>query len=215
MLRRISLIALLLAVALALPASALALHVHVRVEGRTTTIFGSAQPVVRPFTGTLVAADVSIELSKPTALGALEAASVRGEFFYRLVATSFGPYVAQVGRNGGSDASGWVFKVNGVSPPVGADAFALKDGDVVLWYYATFGPSGGPATLDLVRLGGGCFRADSLDDTGVRTPARDVVFQLDGRRVGSATGRICPAGHWHRVRATKPGAVRSQVVGPR
>ena len=91
----------------------------------------------------------------------------------------------------------------------------LEDGDVVLWYYATFGPAGGPPTLDLVRLGGGCFRAYALDDAGMRTPARGVVFRLDNRRVSSAGGRICPAGHWHRLRATKAGAVRSQVLGRR
>ena len=53
--------------------------------------------------------------------------------------------------------TGWVFKVNGVSPPVGADQALLKDGDLVLWYYATFGATGGPPTLELQRLPANCY----------------------------------------------------------
>ena len=60
--------------------------------------------------------------------------------------TSFGPYVDQVGRYP-APVDGWVFKVNGVSPPVGADQVELKDGDTVLWYWAQFGDAGGPKTL--------------------------------------------------------------------
>ena len=52
---------------------------------------------------------------------ALEQASLAGEFYYHVTATGFGPYVDQVGRYGGTASSGWVFKVNDASPPVGAD----------------------------------------------------------------------------------------------
>jgi hypothetical protein len=197
----------------AAPAAALAVKVHVRVEGVTRTIFGGAQPLVSPFRGALTAADGSmVELSRPTALGALEAASRKGEFFYALTAASFGPYVSQIGRYPAAGASGWVYKVNGVSPPVGADSYVLEDGDVVLWYYASFGDSGGPKTLDLVRAPHRCVRAFEVDDAGVRTPARRVVFLLDGRKIGDADGMFCPTGRWHDVRATKAGDVRSQVL---
>jgi hypothetical protein len=202
--------------ALLLPASALGMRVHVRVEGATRTIFGATAPLVRAFTGTLDTGDgVTLTLPRATALGALEAASRRGEFYYRLTQTSFGPYVSQIGRRPGAGSRGWVFKVNGVSPPVGADSYRLEPGDEVLWYYATFGPTGGPLTLDLVRAGKGCFRAIEVDDLGGRARARGVVFKLDGRPVASASGLICPDGHWHHLRATRSGAVRSQVLGPR
>ena len=201
-------------VALVLPGSALALRVHVRVEGATKTIFGATEPYVTPFTGTLDAGDgATVELEQPTALGALEAASAAGEFFYRLIGSSFGPYVGQIGRTPGSGASGWVFKVNGVSPPVGADAYVVRDGDTVLWYYATFAAAGGPLTLDLARSGA-CLRAYEVNDAGERAKAEDVVFLLDGRSVESASGRLCPTGHWHSVRATKDGGVRSEVLRP-
>jgi len=203
----------LVALVLLLAPAAFALDVHVRVEGARTTIFGASEPLVRPVVGPIPASDGTVvELSTPTPLGALEAASVRGEFFYELVAASFGSYVAQIGRNPGAASSGWVYKVNGVSPPVGADSYVLEDGDSVLWYYATFGPTGGPQTLELRRSGNRCYRAVSVDDAGKSSPARRVVFRLDGRRIFSHGGGLCPSGHWHELRATKPGLVRSQVV---
>lgn len=197
--------------ALAVPAAALAFTVHVRVEGATTTIFGATEPRVTPYEGALPAGGGTVDLKEPTALGALETASLAGEFYYRLQAESFGPYVSQIGRRPGEGASGWVFKVNGVSPPVGADAYVVEAGDDVLWYYATFTDAGGPPTLDLVRAGR-CYRAVSVDDAGERTRATGVVFRLDARTVRSKRGRICPTGHWHRLRASKDGAIRSQVI---
>src|SRR6476620_8683219 len=95
-------LALLLIVGLVVPAVASAATVKVRVEGKTRTLFG-----------------------------AIEQASILGELYYHVTQTSFGPYVDQVGRYGGSASSGWVFKVDNASPPVGADKVQLKDGDVV------------------------------------------------------------------------------------
>ena len=198
--------------ALALGASASALTVHVRVEGATKTIFGAAEPELDPFAGTLVADDGSPhELAQATALGALEAAGRQGEFFYGLKAVSFGLFVDRIGRYGSEGASGWVYKVNGVLPSVGAADYVLRDGDHVLWYYATFGPDGGPKTLDLVARPG-CFQAVLEDDAGKSTNARDVIFLADGRRVRSPSGEFCPTGKWRRLRATKAGAVRSRAV---
>ena len=100
-------------------------------------------------------------------------ASLAGEFYYHVTQTSFGPYVDQVGRYPGGGSTGWVFKVNGVSPPVGADQVALNDGDTVLWYFATFGPTGGPQTLAL-RKGArrNCYRVVTQDDAGKATRRR-------------------------------------------
>jgi hypothetical protein len=211
--RRLPLVlAALVALVLVVAPSALGIRVHVRVEGAHTTIFGAANPRVSPVVGPVLASDGTVvELTKPTPLGTLEAASVRGEFSYVLFPTSFGPYVKQIGRTAEAGSSGWVFKVNGASPPVGADSYVLEDGDSVLWYYATFGPSGGPETLDLVRTGS-CYRAVSVDDAGASSPARRVTFRLDGRRIYSFGGQLCPTGHWHELRVTKPGSIRSEVV---
>ncbi len=205
--------ALALAAALALPGAAFALRAHVRVEGKTATIFGATEPLISVYTGSLAVGDATIDLAQPTPLGVLEAASARGEFFYELKSFSFGPYVSQIGRYPAEGTTGWVFKVNGVSPPVGADAYVLKEGDEVLWYFAQFGiVAGGPPTLDLVRLKRGCFRADEQDDSGTRTAARGVTFSLDGRKVLAQSGRLCPTGSWHQIRAEKGGDIRSQVL---
>ena len=91
--------------------------------------------------------------SRSTPLEALQTAARAGEFYAHVTASSFGNYVDQVGYYGGTGDSGWVFKVNGVSPPVGADQVQLKDGDTVEWYYATFGANGGPPTLVLTTDG--------------------------------------------------------------
>jgi hypothetical protein len=179
-----------------LAGAALAADVKVRVEGRTQTIFGSAQPV----------------LQAGNALQALDAASVAGEFHYALTASSFGDYVSQIGKYPASGSAGWVFKVNGASPPVGADQVTLKDGDVVLWYWATFGPAGGPPTLDLDRLPGDCYRVNAVDDQGLRKPAAGAVLHVGGRRVKTEAGRGCVGRHQGVVRAFAVGAVRSNAM---
>jgi hypothetical protein len=215
-LRRSIALGLTLVAALLLAAPGLALSVDIRVEGATRTLFGAAEPSVEVVTGTLpIDGGGQIELAQPTALGALEAASRAGEFFYRIRSFSFGPYVDQIGRYAGSDASGWVYKVNGVSPPVGAGEYVVREGDTVLWYYARFSEAGGPPTLELAafrRRGQACYRAVARDDAGKATAARRVVFVLDGRRVRAASGRLCPEGRWTALRVTKAGAVPSRVV---
>ena len=189
------LVVLSLLLLVALPAAALAANVKIRVEGKTTTIFGAAQPTI--------AAD--------NALQALDAASTAGEFHYALTASSFGDYVSQIGKYAAGGSAGWVFKVNGISPPVGADKVTLNDGDVVLWYYATFGPAGGPPTLELKRLPANCYLVETVTDAGKRTRAATATLVADGKRFKTKAGRACIGKHVGLVRATAPGAVRSNA----
>ena len=182
--------------ALLVPA-ALAARVSVRVEGRTTTIFGALET---PFE------------AGANALQALDAASLRAEFYYHVTTTSFGPYVDQVGRYPAGGTNGWVFKVNGASPPVGADKVVLQNGDRVLWYWATFGPSGGPPTLLLTRSRRNCYRVMSENDAGADTPAAGAILHVDRRRVRTRAGRGCVGRHTGLVRATLTGAVRSNAL---
>ena len=208
--------------ALVLAAPAAAVDVYVRVEGPKTTIFGSRWQLVTPVTGTFAPPDgPEMTLAGATAFGALERASRLGEFYYRVQSTGFGPYVDRIGRVTAGATTGWVYKVNGVSPPVGADQFQLKEGDKVLWYHATFGPSGGPKTLRLrIRpnpLGHParyCLVTLAQDDNGRTERVAGVTFERDGRRMWSRTGRVCPRGHWHTYRALKRGHVRSELVVP-
>ncbi len=166
-LRRLSILSVLLAVILT--PTALAANVSIRVEGKTTTIFGAAQP--------RIAAD--------NALQALDVASTAGEFYYGTTTADFGTYVSQIGKYPAAGSAGWVFKVNGVSPPVGADKVTLKDGDVVLWYYATFGAPG-------VRRRSSCSgcRRTATSCRPSTTPARRrAPPRRRSRRTGSGSRR--------------------------
>jgi hypothetical protein len=195
--RRLFTVLAVAAAVLVVVPSALGFRVHVRVEGKTQTIFGSTEP--------------SLEV-KLNALDALEAASLAGEFYYHVTPTGFGPYVDQIGRYPAGGSSGWVFKVNGASPPVGADAVTLKPGDRVLWYWATFGPKGGPPTLVLRRGKRDCYRVLGQDDAGKKRPARGAVLHVGRRSVRARTGSACVGAHRGLVRATLAGAVRSNAL---
>ena len=169
--------------------------VRVRVEGKTQTIFGAAQPRARA----------------QTALAALEVASNAGEFYYHATDGGFGPYVDQIGRYPAGGSSGWVFKVNGMSPPVGADKVELEAGDVVLWYWATFTDAGGPLTLEL-RSKAGCYRVFAQDDSGKELPAPGAVLRVDKRTAKASFTGTCIGKHRGLVRATAPNAVRSNAL---
>ena len=209
MLHRLSLVVAALAAALLVVPAALALKAHVRVEGKERTIFGSTAPLIdvtSPRAGAL----------PENALDALESASALGEFYYHLTTTSFGPYVDQVGLYGGDASSGWVFKVDDVSPPVGADQVQLKDGDRVLWYFATFGPTGGPPTLRVqAATKKGCYTATAFDDTGKPVLAANLVWHVGSKKSvpAMAGAAFCPGRHTGLlIRATATGAVRSNAV---
>ena len=184
------------AAALALAPVVQAARVSIRVEGRTQTIFARAPRLV----------------DAETPLQALGLASRAGEFYVHVQQTSFGPFVDQVGLYPSTGGSGWVYKVNGASPPVGADQYELRDGDSVLWYWADFDATtfAGPKTLLLVKSSPRCYRAFEQDDNGARTAARDVRIWIGSRARGtSSTGRFCLRAHSGLVHVRKAGAVRS------
>ena len=196
MFRRFLVLVAATAAALALVPLAQAARVTIRVEGRTQTIFARAPRIVQA----------------ANALEALQLGSVAGEFYVHVQQSSFGPFVDQIGLYAATGGSGWVYKVNGVSPPVGADQYRLNDGDSVLWYWADFDPStfAGPKTLQLVKTARRCYAAYEQDDKGARTLARGVTIWVGSRaRARSATGRFCLSVHTGLVHVRKAGDVRS------
>jgi Domain of unknown function (DUF4430) len=195
--RRLIVLMTVIGLVLALAATALGATVTVRVEGKTQSIFGS----------------VPVKVDAPNALVALDVASTLGEFYTQVTQSSFGPYVSQIGRYPGAGSAGWVFKVNGASPPVGADQVTLKDGDKVLWYYATFSDIGGPPTLSLEAAATNCYTVSSFDDAGKASAAGGAQVRVDGRRFkAGANGGVCVGKHVGTVRAYAVGAVRSNAV---
>jgi hypothetical protein len=200
--RTFAAVAAVAALAALAPTVALAARVTIRVEGRTQTLFAPVPRVVEA----------------ATPLEALERASVAGEFYYHVAEASFGRYVDQIGRYAAAGSSGWVFKVNDASPPVGADAVQLKEGDSVLWYHAEFGPAGGPPTLRLAATsrrarGARCYRVTAFADAGTGRPAAFATLRVDGRRIRTTRlGVGCPGRHSGLVRATLAGAIRSNAA---
>ncbi len=190
----------LVVLSLVLPATALAATVHVRVEGKTKNLF----------------APTEVTVTASNALDAIQQASLLGELYYHVTQSSFGPYVDQVGLYGGAASSGWVFKVDNASPPVGADKVVLKDGDTVLWYYADFGPTGGPPTLDVrAATKAGCYTAQAFDDNAKTTTVSGLQWHVGSKKtVSGTTGTsFCPGKHTGLlIRATATGAVRSNAV---
>ena len=179
--------------------AALGVSVRVRVEGKTQTIYGSAEPTLTT-TGT-------------SALDTLDAASARGEFYYHVTQFSFGPFVDQIGRYKSEGSNGWSYKVNGKDPGVGANTVVLKDGDVVLWYWNTFGATGGSQTLVLRRQRKrNCYSVLAQNDAGTSTAAAGAVLIVDGRRRATRNGSACIGKHRTLVRAERTGAVRSNAL---
>jgi hypothetical protein len=192
-------VVLFVVLALLLPAAAFSATVKVRVEGKTRTLF----------------APTEVSVTANTALDALEQASILGELYYHVTVTGFGPYVDQIGRYGGTGTSGWAFKVDNVSPPVGADKVTLKDGDSVLWYYADFGPNGGPPTLQLTASGANCYVAQAYDDSGKAAGVQNLVLHVGSKSTTTtqAGKKTCVAPHKGLlVRATADGAIRSNAL---
>ena len=88
----------------------------------------------------------------------------------------------------------------------------LRDGDTVLWYWATFDANGnGPNTLALRRKGN-CYRVFAQDDNGTELHAPGAVLHYAGKtRAASFTG-TCIGRHHSLVYATAPGMVRSNAL---
>ena len=197
MFRRSLVFVVVFALAVGLASAAAAARIHIRIEGRTTTIFGATQPFE-------VAANP---------LDALKVAAQKGEFYYHVTQTAYGPYVDEIGLYHAFGSSGWAFKVNGVSPPVAADKVQLKPGDTVLWYWAFFGLQGGPKTLVLKHARHDCYRVFAQDDKGEHVPAPGAVLHAGHHHVKVKHGRACiPHRYGVLVRATLHGDVRSNAL---
>ena len=198
---------LVLVALVVLPATAYAATVKVRIEGKTQTLW----------------APTEVTVNASNALDALEQASLAGEFYYHVTQSGFGQYVDQVGRYGATADSGWVFKVNDASPPVGADKVALKDNDRVLWYYADVraGRRTAHAVAEAVDQGR-LLPGNRAGRQRARGPVNGLVFHIGSKRtIKASTERRClpraasrraGPGDRHRRGSIERREVRSAVV---
>ncbi|MDP2586365.1 MAG: DUF4430 domain-containing protein [Candidatus Komeilibacteria bacterium] len=92
---------------------------HLRIEGANQTI-----------------CDVEVEAA--TALQAVERGAGLCGYQYHITQSDFGPYLDRVNNEASEGANGWMYRVNWVSPQVGAADYDLRPGDYVLWAFGQF-----------------------------------------------------------------------------
>ncbi len=57
------------------------------------------------------------------------------DFTYEIEQTSFGPYLKKINNDEAQGMLGWLYRVDWLSPPMGAIDFNLTSGQKVLWYF--------------------------------------------------------------------------------
>ncbi len=70
------------------------------------------------------------------ALDIVKNAAVLCSFTYVIEDTAYGPYLKKIGDDEAQGSSGWLYRVNGILPSIGAADYLLKSGDDVLWYFS-------------------------------------------------------------------------------
>ena len=78
-------------------------------------------------------------LFSPTALGALDEASWKGDFEYEVEESEYGYglWVISISGYENEGMSGWMYKVDDEQPEVVAAKYELEDESEVLWYWDT------------------------------------------------------------------------------
>jgi len=115
--------------------------VTIRIEGKSSTIW-SGDVTFTTSTITDKNGD-SYTLNYPTAIGAIHAASVAGDFDI-VIDSMFGPvdYIEEIEGEAPifePPYPGWMFRVNWATSNIGAAEYGLADGDKVLWSYTAWG----------------------------------------------------------------------------
>jgi hypothetical protein len=191
---------------------------HVRVEGASATLFSgtvSGGPV------TITDSAAGTHTVDGSAMWALALASRGAGLSCVYTNSAWGVFVDSIAGESMVPAPpypGWLYRVNGVSPLVGATEYDLAEGDDVLWYYGTYDssptalvvPAGRVATGSSVRV-----VVNQLDAAGVATPLPGATVVVGDREMTSdASGAVTfvpqVAGDFG-VRATKAGCVRSAL----
>lgn len=93
---------------------------HLRIEGKTATVCDAY-------------------VTAATALEIVQKGASICNYSYTITQESFGPYLRQIASDAASGMTGWLYFVNYISPPIGANDYILKTGEEVLWYYGDWG----------------------------------------------------------------------------
>jgi Domain of unknown function (DUF4430)/RTX calcium-binding nonapeptide repeat (4 copies) len=125
-------------------------------------------------------------IQNPTALGSLIDASrsraalrplgVSDRFSFGLLVCGVGPFMA-------TESAFWLYKVNHVSPEVGADQFRIKNGDDVLWYLSDSSKNQNTGDELVVQ-------APVRVRQGAPVQVRVSAYSFDGKRTPAAGARV-------------------------
>lgn len=153
------------------------------------------------------------------ALQAVETAAGQCGFTYVIQQLAFGPYLYQINNEAAEGMAGWMYRVNWLSPMVGAADYLLSEGDSVFWAYTEFGTE--PLRLrtqpQSPRRGEEIsITVEQYDSgTGQWSQARDARLFADGIEQplpeGVATSRFEDLGI-HTLKARKAGYIASGVT---
>jgi hypothetical protein len=100
--------------------------VNVRIEGEDENIWNDSVTVDESWI-TADNSDIEYHLEDPTALGALDEAATEGEFPYETTDEWGGLFVTSIDGEEGEGMAGWMYRVDYISPSVGADQFILDE----------------------------------------------------------------------------------------
>jgi hypothetical protein len=73
-------------------------------------------------------------------------------YTYQIQQLSFGPYLVSINGETASGTAGWLYRVNWISPNVGANQYQLAEGDEVLWYFGEYTDSPLKLTLNVNQI---------------------------------------------------------------
>jgi hypothetical protein len=219
--RTIAVVLALLAATLLAPASAVA--AHLRVEGPHRTIF---QGRVRPLIGTLKGHTTR----KATALGALVQASRLTPFRLGLKwFDGIGPgwagfFVNSIAGRTTTATGFWGFKLGHATSSTGMGGTEVGRGSHILVYWTTFNsdtgatqPTLGLTSTDRTPAANSTvtFTVRQYDDAGTASTATGAWVWVNGAAThvdASGTVSLRFSRGDYRVRATEPGAIRSQTL---
>ena len=162
--------------------------VTVRVEGEVNTVWSG--PVIVSTSTIVDDGGGEHYLAGPTALGALDEASGSDDFPYVVQDMAYGLYLYSVNGEEPSGLDGWMYRVDYVSPMVGAADFILGETtppapphQEVLFYYGEWGQS--PLKIEVSGTEVGVDESFTAtvtwysDDTGTWSPCESATVHAD------------------------------------
>jgi len=147
---------------------------HLRIEGSTATLCDAY-------------------VNAATALEIVEKGAAACDYSYIITQESFGPYLRQIASDAAAGMTGWLYFVNYVSPPVGANDYILKAGEEVIWYYGDWGWAPSRLTADDLEVDANQtinLTAEYFNGTDW-LPLPNAPIKFNGEtRVADATGHL-------------------------